>query len=247
MQQPHDVNSDRLVEMCIFLKGFYVKTGQFLGTRYDFMPRIYCEKLAKLSDSVPPMPAELCKEIIEQELGGEISDHFTELNLDNVLGAASIAQVHKGIWKATGDHVAVKLQYPRAEKKMKEDLKNIRALAEILQRTDLKFDVLSAIKELQSQIRYEFDFKREAKSMDLCGSKLRNLGLKDLVLPKSVTATDRVLVMSYVPGINLSRLKEMKITETIPLTIRRNKGGCIIRKVGGCLRSHVFLCRPHAC
>ena len=45
MQQLHDVNSDRLVEMCIFLKGFYVKTGQFLGTRYDFMPRIYCEKL----------------------------------------------------------------------------------------------------------------------------------------------------------------------------------------------------------
>lgn len=247
MQQLHDVNSDRFVDMCISLKGFYVKTGQFLGTRYDFMPRIYCEKLATLSDSVPPMPKEICKEILEEDLGGELSLHFTELDLDDVLGAASIAQVHKGVWRATGDTVAVKLQYPHAEKKMKKDLKNIRVLTEFLQRTDLKFDVLSAIKELQSQIKYEFDFKREAANMDLCGSKLKKLGVKNVVLPRSVTATDRVLIMSYVEGSNLSRLKEMKGAGIIPLSMRQAKGAKLFKKLAAVYGAMFFYVgRMHA-
>ena len=47
--------------ICALPCGFYIKTGQFLGTRYDFMPLVYCTKLATLSDSVPPMPEEVCR------------------------------------------------------------------------------------------------------------------------------------------------------------------------------------------
>lgn len=229
MNRLHEKNSDRFVDMCLTLRGFYIKTGQFLGTRYDFMPLVYCTKLATLSDSVPPMPEEVCRQIIEEEFEGEIEDHFTELNLSEVLGAASIAQVHKGVWRATGDPVAVKLQYPNAEIKMRKDLTNIRALAEFLQRTDLKFDVLSAIKELQSQIQYEFDFKREAANMDFAHKGLSKL--KDVVIPKSVIAKERVLVMSFVEGENLSKLQEMKAGQNIPLSMRQSRGSKLFKKL----------------
>lgn len=225
----HEKNSDRFVDLCLELRGFYVKTGQFLGTRYDFMPRIYCTKLAMLSDSVPPMPKEVCRQIIEEEFEGDIADYFIELDLDKVLGAASIAQVHKGTWRATGEAVAVKLQYPNAETKMRRDLSNIRALAEILQRTDLKFDVLSAVKELQSQIQFEFDFKREASNMDFAHAGLSSL--KDVVVPRSVRATDRVLVMSFVEGENLSKLQEMRAGQGIPLSIRQARGSKLFKKL----------------
>ena len=171
----HDVNSDRLLDLCINLRGFYIKTGQFLGTRYDFMPRIYCIKLQTLVDSVPPMPSDVCRDIIEGDFGGDIEEIFDEIDLEGVLGAASVAQVHKGVWKATGEAVAVKLQYPGVEVRMRRDLRNIRALAEFLQRIELKFDMLSAIKELQRQIKYEFDFPREAANMDFAHESLNRL------------------------------------------------------------------------
>jgi len=35
----HEINSNRMMNLCLGLRGFYLKTGQFLGTRHDFMPQ----------------------------------------------------------------------------------------------------------------------------------------------------------------------------------------------------------------
>ena len=37
----HELNSKRMINLCLGLRGFYLKTGQFLGTRHDFMPKHY--------------------------------------------------------------------------------------------------------------------------------------------------------------------------------------------------------------
>jgi len=34
----HELNSNRMMDLCLSMRGFYLKTGQFLGTRHDFMP-----------------------------------------------------------------------------------------------------------------------------------------------------------------------------------------------------------------
>ena len=226
----HEINSDRLLDLCITLRGFYIKTGQFLGTRYDFMPRIYCTKLQTLVDNIPPMSSSYCRDLIEEEFGGDLEEIFDEINLEGVLGAASIAQVHKGTWRATGETVAVKLQYPNAETRMRQDLRNIRALAEFLQRVELKFDMLSAIKELQSQIRFEFDFQREADNMNFAYESLKRLKINDILVPRSVAVTDRVLVMSYIEGVNLSRLAEMN-SPHIPVSVKRAKGAKLFKQL----------------
>jgi hypothetical protein len=59
-----------------------------------------------------------------------------------------------------GGIVAVKVQYPDALPLFMKDLGNIRSLAGFLSRTELKFDMVSAVDELSSQVRFEFDFKR---------------------------------------------------------------------------------------
>jgi predicted unusual protein kinase regulating ubiquinone biosynthesis (AarF/ABC1/UbiB family) len=59
-----------------------------------------------------------------------------------------------------GGLVAVKIQYPGALQTMTIDLVNLRATSAFLQKTELKFDLLSAVEELQKQIHLEFDFMR---------------------------------------------------------------------------------------
>ena len=57
--------------------------------------------------------------------------------------------------------VAVKLQYPDALKVMKQDLGNIRKWAAFLSKTEIKFDMVSGVDELQRQIELEFNFERQ--------------------------------------------------------------------------------------
>lgn len=241
----HDLNSDRMLAMCLNLRGFYLKMGQFLGTRYDFMPRQYLTKLSKLHDNVPYLQDKEIRKVIEAELGMNIDDYFEELDLSKPIGSASIAQVHLGTWKETGEKCVIKIQYPNAEKLMVGDLKNLRGLAEFLQRTELKFDILSAIKELQKQITNEFDFKREGRNMKLMRdlliykfpSKGKSTDSIDIAgagrisIPKHIYSTKKCLVMSYVEGDNLSKLAEMKekVSIQMPVYLKRKYGEMLMK------------------
>lgn len=174
------------------------------------MPTQYTTKLSKLHDDVTPLPETAISEILKEDLHtANLEDYFTEINLKSPLGSASIAQVHEGVWKQTKEKVAIKIQYPNAEYLMKGDLRNLRALAEFLQRTELKFDLLTCIVELQKRIKYEFDFSREANSLKYMVENLMP-NVPHIQIPRPIFHSKRVLVMSYVPGENLGRLAEFR-------------------------------------
>ncbi|CAM9749507.1 unnamed protein product [Chrysoparadoxa australica] len=207
----HAVNSDRMLELCLALRGFYLKSGQFLGTRHDFMPKMYLRKLGTLHDSVPPLPPEVVEAVIERELGGPASETFSYLNLTHPVGSASISQVHYGKLKSTGEPVAVKVQYPGAEQLMMSDLGNLKLLAGFLQRFELNFDILSSLKELGKQIKFEFDFAFEAKTLERMGKSMEKCQSASLLtLPEPRLATKRLLVMSFVEGQSLASIKRGK-------------------------------------
>lgn len=52
--EEHEKNSDKMLQLCLDLRGFYLKAGQFLGTRRDFMPLQFCV-------SYPPTPLLSCQ------------------------------------------------------------------------------------------------------------------------------------------------------------------------------------------
>ena len=238
----HEVNSKRMIDLCLQLRGFYLKTGQFLGTRHDFMPRLYTQRLSQLHDDVPPMDEKSVRRIVERELRGPVDKFFTDLDLVTPIGAASIAQVHVGTWRATGEKVAVKVQYPNAERIMTGDLKNLRALAEFLQRTEFKFDLLSSIKELQKQIVNEFNFPQEAKNMDFMYNALA-VRVPDVNIPKSIIATKRMLVMTFVEGENLCRLaefKEVASTHSMPEWVKHRAGRRILNTLARTWAEMIF-------
>ena len=105
--------------------------------------------------------------------------------------------------------MAVKIQYPHVEALMRRDLRNLRRLAEFLQKNEFKFDLLSSIIELQRQIGNEFDFVLEARNMDTVGKALAR-NVPEIVIPKSIMATKRLLVMTFIEGSNLGRMAEFR-------------------------------------
>ena len=86
----------RMWALATELRGFYLKAGQFLGSRGDFVPKETVEVLRRLQDSVPPMRAAEVEALLLHELGLErLSDMFEWVDLAEPLGSATIAQVHR--------------------------------------------------------------------------------------------------------------------------------------------------------
>jgi predicted unusual protein kinase regulating ubiquinone biosynthesis (AarF/ABC1/UbiB family) len=216
-----------MLNLCLSLRGFFLKSGQFLGTRHDFMPDEYTLKLSQLHDDVPPLSPSETRAIVERELGGEAGGLLLDLDFDRPVGSASIAQVHRGVWAPTSQRVAVKVQNPCAERLMRSDLKSLVALARFLQKTEIKFDLLSALCELQKQIGDEFDFIKEASSMDRVGKRLMQAMPGRVAVPTSVFRTKKLLVMTFVDGDNLSKLKEFR-NKLMPGWMKKRAGYSII-------------------
>jgi predicted unusual protein kinase regulating ubiquinone biosynthesis (AarF/ABC1/UbiB family) len=189
--------------LCSDLRSFYTKVGQLVAMQ-GFVPPPIREKLSRLQDSMPPLPGPIVRALVEREVrcatngARGLDDVFAALDLERVLGCASIAQVHRGTLRDGGVDVAVKLQMPDAEAMMASDLGNFRLLAEVLQRTELKFDLVGPLKELSAQLGLEFDFLHEARSQDSIGRLLARV--KGIRVPKPFMplVTRRMLVMEVI-------------------------------------------------
>jgi ubiquinone biosynthesis protein len=110
----------------------FVKFGQILSTRPDFLPPAFIIELEKLQDEVPPFNSFQAKEIIEQELNettGKLFKEFCEIPI----AAASLSQVHKATLP-TGETVAVKIQRPDIKELIELDLGILEDLAGFVDR-----------------------------------------------------------------------------------------------------------------
>ncbi|CAK0783630.1 hypothetical protein CVIRNUC_006829 [Coccomyxa viridis] len=234
----HTWAGEELYGICVGLRGFYMKVGQFIGTRADFIPMPICEKLALLQDKVPPMSIEMTRRVLETNLPLPLDRIFERIDLEHCLGSATISQVHKAKllapqrWQgAPADGVvAVKVQYPDALQMMLQDLSNIRVAARFLQNTELKFDLVSPVNELAKQIRMEFDFLHEAETMDAVGEHLMAT-MKGVHVPSSVPqlTTKQILTMSFIEGQPITRLRDKG--KSAPAAVRALFAKRLLKKV----------------
>lgn len=209
-----DWGSDVVAATINELQGFYVKTGQLISTRVDLFPAAYTEKLQDLQDSLDPMPFDLVREVVSQELldGAPLSELFATFEPDP-LGCASIAQVHAATL-LDGRKVAVKLQRPNAESKLLGDVANLKRISKLLSDA-LPLDYYTVFCELELSLFGELDFLAEAQAMrkidfavthDAAGAPCgaRPVGVP---LPVGELVSKRVLVMDFVEGVPLNKLE----------------------------------------
>lgn len=196
------------------LRGFYVKSGQFVTTRRDLFPDEYCDALEELTDRVEPLEPAVVRKVVEDELGEPLEHIFSFFDMDP-LGSASIAQVHRARLRKDGRDVAVKVQRPSVAVTMMDDVANLKALTKLL-RDATPVDYFTVMKEIETQVREEFDFTIEEAAMRRIGALWRGgLDVAPMRIPQpctTMTASPRCLVMDFVEGVPLSQFAESRVT-----------------------------------
>ncbi|XP_024970494.1 uncharacterized aarF domain-containing protein kinase 1-like isoform X2 [Cynara cardunculus var. scolymus] len=208
-ERHHEHAADKIYSMCYDMGGFFLKVAQVVG-KPDLAPAAWVRKLVTLCDHAPETPSNVVRLVLEKELGKTVDEMFERFEWDPI-GSASIAQVHRARLKGDKKDVVVKVQHPGVQDLMMTDLRNLQTFALCLQKTDLKFDLFSVCKEMEKQIGYEFDFKREADAMERIRSFLSENNRKTVVkVPRVIrgVVTRRVLVMEYIDGIPILNLKD---------------------------------------
>eukprot|EP00270_Netrium_digitus_P001559 TRINITY_DN11727_c0_g1_i1.p1 TRINITY_DN11727_c0_g1~~TRINITY_DN11727_c0_g1_i1.p1 ORF type:complete len:621 (-),score=161.80 TRINITY_DN11727_c0_g1_i1:145-2007(-) len=218
-EEQHEFAAEHLYRLCADLGGFFLKSGQFLA-KPDLVPAAWVRRLSVLHDAAPADSMDMVKAVVEEELGQRLEDVFLEF-CPTPLGSASIAQVHRAKLRADSSDVAVKVQHLGGEELMMMDLANQRTFTAILQKLELPFDFTSIMEELQSQVRHEFDFTREAAAQNLMRTSLSQpSGAKKrrhkkereppVIIPLAFPymTTRRVLVMEFIDGVQILRMPE---------------------------------------
>jgi predicted unusual protein kinase regulating ubiquinone biosynthesis (AarF/ABC1/UbiB family) len=197
----HEQFGELLYKTAVDLKGMYIKSGQFAGTRTDIIPEPYTRFLSRLQDAVPPRPVETIKRTITEELGKPAEELFT--TFDEVpLAAASLAQVHRATL-SDGREVVVKVQYPEVAQLVKLDVRNLRSLVRIVAWREPDFDFRAIVNELGTQVPLELDFVREAEMTRRVRANLAHLQGVELPVVVDGMVSKKVLVTEFIPGARL--------------------------------------------
>jgi len=188
------------------LKGGAMKFGQALSVFEAALPEElaapYRAALTKLQEAAPPMPAASVHRAIAAELGPDWRDRFREFD-DTPAAAASIGQVHRGVW-ADGRVVAVKVQYPGAGEALVSDLNQLGRLASLFKVVQPGLDVKPLVSELKLRVVEELDYELEASAQRAFADAYE--GDEMIYVPPVVASSPRVLVTEWLDGTPLSAI-----------------------------------------
>ncbi len=188
------------------LKGGALKLGQALSIFEAAMPPEiagpYRAALTRLQESAPPLAARTIHKVLAGDMGEEWRASFTEFD-DQPTAAASIGQVHRGVWR-DGRQVAVKIQYPGAGKALISDFNQLSRLARLFSAVLPGLDAKSLLAELRERVAEELDYRLEATSQEAFAVAYESD--PDFSVPHVVAATDHVLVSEWMDGTPLARI-----------------------------------------
>lgn len=185
----------------------FIKLGQLISTRADFIPQSYMDALSRLQDHVEPFSFGEVEAIVEVEVGARLSKAFGEFD-STPMAAASLGQVHRAILR-DGRPVAVKVQRPKIREQVAEELSAMQEVAEFLDahtEAGRRFDFTEMIEELRKSLLRELDYRQEAANLRLLGEKLTQY--PRIVVPQPIDdyCTGRVLTMDYIGGQKVTKL-----------------------------------------
>lgn len=189
----------------------FVKIGQLLSTRRDFIPDDVAIELSKLQDCVPPFDGMIAKNTIENTLHCSIDTIFASFDI-NALASASIAQVHAAKLRS-GEEVVVKVLRPDILKIIERDTDLLMAFAHVADRylpRTRRFKPKEIAIEITQTLYDELDLSREGAN----ASQLRRNFAKStlLYIPKIYWEFTRenLLVSERIYGIPINEIEQLK-------------------------------------
>ena len=233
--------AEQLFKVLGELKGGAMKFGQAMSVFEAALPENlagpYRETLTRLQESAPPLPARSVHRVLARELGADWRDRFREFD-DVPAAAASIGQVHRGVW-SDGRDVAVKVQYPGAGEALLSDLTQIGRMSRLVGMLVPGLEVKPLVAELKARVAEELDYKLEAASQTAFAEAYA--GDPDVLVPRVVDGTAQVLVSEWVDGLPMSRVISAGTTE------QRDRAGLLLARFlfSGPSRAGLLHADPH--
>ncbi|MFF7794152.1 AarF/UbiB family protein [Streptomyces sp. NPDC007991] len=198
--------ADQLFKVLGELKGGAMKFGQALSVFESALPEEvagpYRAALTKLQEAAPPMPTRTVHAVLEERLGEGWHELFLEFE-DKPAAAASIGQVHRGVWH-DGREVAVKVQYPGAGEALLSDLNQLSRFSRLLGPLIPGMDIKPLITELKDRVSEELDYGLEAQAQQTHAEEFTDD--PDVIVPQVVHQSDQVLITEWIDGIPLSEI-----------------------------------------
>jgi ubiquinone biosynthesis protein len=123
------------------------------------------EQLRVLQDRLPPFSTDVAKQSFKSEIGLDTDDVFSDFS--EPVAAASIAQVHRGELKDTGQSVAIKVLRPEIERAFQKDLDTFyfaARLVEFVSPKSRRLKPMDVIAHFDGVVRGELDLRLESAS-----------------------------------------------------------------------------------
>ena len=189
----------------------FIKVGQSLSTRPDFVPAPYLAALERMQDAVAGEDPAVMRAIVEEQLGARINKLFASFD-DQPIGSASLSQVFPATLR-DGRPVAVKVQRPDVAATLREDLELLGRLAgtvSMVSDTPRRYGFGEWVGEFRKSLSGELDYRREAENLETFARNLE--GYPRIVVPLPVWdySAARVLTMAMLPGQKVTRISELR-------------------------------------
>ncbi len=221
----------------------FVKLGQVMSMRPDFLPQEYCDEFMKLQNGAKPLPFSTIIEVIEQEYSRRWNKVFSSID-EEVLGSASIAQVHRAVL-TTGERVVVKVQRPGIYKVMARDmvlLKRASRLVRVVSHSQDVIDFDMVLEEMWGIAKQEMDFLIEADHIE----EFRHLNQDEAFVTcpnvyRNLT-TQHILVMEYVDGVRIDDFDGLRARGVDITLLGRRLGENYVKQI---IEDGYFHADPH--
>lgn len=188
------------------LGAVYVKLGQFLALRPDFLSPTYSQELFFLLENVPPFPYEKVVSTFQKEFGKKPEELFSSFDKEP-LAAASFGQVHRAILK-TGEEVAVKIQRPGIKETIRQDISLMRSFTKI---TDTLLPITNKLKPMVNEFERwtyeELDYTVEAAYTESF-HRITKDDPEAIFAPRVYKefSSQKILTTDYIEGLTLNRI-----------------------------------------
>ncbi|KAK7687101.1 hypothetical protein QCA50_009602 [Cerrena zonata] len=219
----HRRSAHRVLKALLANGGIFIKLGQHISSLV-VLPVEWTSTMRPLQDQCEPTEYEDLEKLFMSDMGKRIEDLFDEFDPKPV-GVASLAQVHVGRLKETGEHVAVKLQHPHLAEFCDIDMEMVEVSLGWIKSLFPDFEFTWLGGEMRENLPKEMDFVHEAHNAQRAIEDFENI-TSSLYIPRVIEARKRVLIMEYIKGGRVDDLKYLSDND-----IDRNKVSLEIARI----------------